>query len=142
MESLRYVKAEDRVEPPVGAGNGGALQPDRLSGIWVNTNSASRGIVKVVVTARGPDVMVRAFGADDSGMRDWGEVRAECLYANSISSGLAGGFTARYQTDFSETHLQANWNQGLLVLAGFTTFTDGSKRSNYFSREFFHPSRT
>ena len=142
MKSLRYVKAEDRVELPAAAGKREALEPDRLFGVWMNTNSAGRGIAKVVVMARGADLMVRAFGADDSGLFDWGEVRADYLYANGISSSLAAGFTARYESDFSQTDLQANWNQGLLVLATFTTFTDGSRRSNYFSREFFHLSQT
>jgi hypothetical protein len=71
-----------------------------------------------------------------------GESEADHLYANNISSGVAAGFTAGYRFDFCETHLQANWNQGLFVLASFTSFKDGSKRSNYFSREFFHQAGT
>lgn len=138
MESLQYVKAEDRAELPATRRECAALSPDRLFGVWMNTNGAGRGIAKIVVTPRGADLIVRVFGADDSGLCDWGEVRADCLYANSISSDVAGGFTARYESDFSQTDLQANWNQGLLVVAAFTTFTDGSRRSDYFSREFFH----
>ena len=138
MEAIKYVKAEDRVEIPVTAANGHGLQLDRLRGEWVNTNGASQGIVKVAIDIRGPKLVVRAYGACDPTPCDWGEAEADCIYSNSISSGLAAGFTAWYRFDFSETHLQANWNQGLLVLASFTTFKDGSKRSNYFSREFFH----
>ena len=138
MESLKYVKAEDRVEPSATSGNGHTLHLDRLPGIWLNTNSASRGIVKIIVEARGPGLVVRSFGAGDPDACDWGEVEADHIYASSISSRVAAGFSAWYRFGFSETHLQANWNQGLLVLASFTTFKDGSQRSNYFSREFFH----
>lgn len=138
MESLKYVKAEDLVESSDSSQNGHALQLDRLPGVWLNTNNAAQGIMKVAIAVNHPKLVVRVFGAGNPDLSDWGEVEADCIYANSVSSRLAAGFTARYDFDFSETHLQANWNQGLLVLASFTTFKDDSKRSNYFSREFFH----
>jgi hypothetical protein len=138
MESLKYTKSEDRMESSDVIHNQRALQLDNLPGNWRNTNSATRGIVEVAIAVKETRLMVRAFGAAPSGVIDWGEVEADHIYANSISSPVAAGFTARYHFDFVEVHLQANWNQGLLVLAGFTSFTDGSKRSNYFSREFFH----
>lgn len=138
MESVKYVKAEDRVEASGITRNGYALRLDSLSGIWLNTDSSTRGIVKVVTAASGSELTVRAFGAGDPDLIDWGEVEAEYIYANSLSSREAAGFTARYRFDFAEIQLQANWNQGLLVLASFTSFKDGSSRSNYFSRDFFH----
>lgn len=141
MEDVKVVKAEDRVELSTSAPNGNSLQLDTLPGIWLNTDRASRGIVKVVTRLHGSKLLIRVFGACDPDPCDWGEVEAEALYANNISSHIAAGFIARYRSDFSEIHLQANWNQGLLVLATFTYFKDGGKRSNYFSREFFHPKR-
>ncbi|MBZ5505852.1 MAG: hypothetical protein LAO78_10225 [Acidobacteriia bacterium] len=136
MEALKYAKAEDRVEQAMP--NGSLLLLDGLSGVWVNTNSASRGITKVVIAVQAANLVVRVFGAGDPDPYDWGEREAEHLYANSISSHAATGFTVRYLFEYSEIELQANWNQGLLVLANFTVFKDGSKRSNYFSREFFY----
>src|SRR5215470_10229344 len=133
MEALQYVKAEDRVERSGRAQNGHALQMDSLPGVWRNTNSGSRGIAKVEITVRGSKLIVRAFGAGKPDLSDWGEVEAEHIFGNSISSHVAAGFTAHYDFDFSQIHLQANWNQGLLVLASFTSFKDGSRRSNYFS---------
>jgi hypothetical protein len=138
MESLQYSKAEDRVESSGRGQNWHALQLDSLPGIWRNTNSEARGIVKVEIAVRGPRLIVRAFGAGEPEPSDWGEVEAEHIFGNNISSHTAAGFTAQYDFDFSRVHLQANWNQGLLVLASFTSFKDGSRRSNYFSREFFH----
>jgi hypothetical protein len=47
-------------------------------------------------------------------------------------------FIAKYDLEFAETLIEGNVNAGLLVLAAFHTFRDGSRRANYFSREFFH----
>jgi hypothetical protein len=138
MESVKYVKAEDRVEISDITQNGSTLRLDSLPGIWLNTDSGTRGIAKVVTAVNGSELTVRAFGAGDPALIDWGEVKADYIYANSLSSHVAAGFTASYHFDFAEIHLQANWNQGLLVLASFTSFKDGSNRSNYFSRDFFH----
>lgn len=138
MASVKCVKAEDQVEISDITQNGHALRLDGLPGTWLNTDSGTRGIVKVVTAVNGSELTVRAFGAGDPDLIDWGEVEADYIYANSLSSRVAAGFTARYHFDFAEIHLQANWNQGLLVLASFTSFKDGSSRSNYFSRDFFH----
>jgi hypothetical protein len=138
MESVQYVKAEDRVEIPSVTQHERGLRLDGLPGVWLNTDSGTRGIVKVMTAVSGPELTVRAFGAGDPDLIDWGEVEADYIYALSLSSRVAAGFTARYRFDFAEIHLQANWNQGLLVLASFTSFKDGSDRSNYFSRDFFH----
>jgi hypothetical protein len=137
MDSVKYAKAEDAVEISNIIQNGYVLRLDSLPGIWVNTDSGTRGIVKVVTAVNGSELTVRAFGSGDPDLIDWGEVEADYIYANSLSSRVAAGFTASYSFDFAEIHLQANWNQGLLVLASFTSFKDGSNRSNYFSRDFF-----
>jgi hypothetical protein len=139
MESVQCVKAEDQVGIPAAIiQNEHSLRLDDLPGIWLNTDSSTRGIVKVVTAVNGSELTVRAFGAGNPNPVDWGEVGADYIYALSLSSRVAAGFTARYRFDFAEIHLQANWNQGLLVLASFTSFKDGSNRSNYFSRDFFH----
>jgi hypothetical protein len=114
-----------------------SLQLDGLPGIWLNTSSENRQIAKVVIAVREQRLWVHAFGARDSVPRDWGVIEADQVYAGTISSRVAAGFTAWYHLDGSQVHLQANWNQGLLVLASFTSFKDGSKRFNYFAREFF-----
>ncbi len=138
MESVKCVKAEDLVEISDILQNGGALCLDSLPGVWLNTDSGTRGIVKVVTAVKGAELTVRTFGRGEPDLNDWGEVSADYIYANSISSRVAAGFIASYRFDFAEIQLQANWNQGLLVLASFTSFKDGSKRSNFFSRDFFH----
>jgi hypothetical protein len=137
MEARKFAKLEDRVEDSV-THNASCQHLDALQGIWLNTNSHSGGIVKVVIHTQDLKLKVRVYGAGDPTPFDWGEVDAEHIYSSNIASQTAAGFTAWYRPDHAEIHLQANWNQGLLVLASFTSFKDGSSRSNYFSREFFH----
>jgi len=137
MELVKHVSAQGGMPDPSSSQGRHTLQLDGLPGTWLNTNRDNHGIVKVVIAVQGSRLLVRAFGAGESEPCDWGQVEADQIYAGSISSQAAAGFTAWYDFDFSRIHLQANWNQGLLVLASFTSFKDGSRRSNYFAREFF-----
>jgi hypothetical protein len=138
MELIGNVHTGDQLRDSEATQMGNSFQLDGLPGTWLNTNRGSCGIIRVIIAVKGPTLFVRAFGAGDSVPSDWGEVEVDQIYARSISSQVASGFTAWYDFDFSQVHLEANWNHGLLVLASFTSFKDGSKRSNYFSREFFH----
>jgi hypothetical protein len=61
MEALKFVKVEDSVERPA-IQNGRSLQLDALCGIWLNTDSASQGIVKLVIKAGDTKLAVRVFG--------------------------------------------------------------------------------
>jgi len=137
MELAKRLNPE-RTEYSDTAQKGHVLQLESLPGVWINTNCSSLGIVKVVVAVKNSKLVVRVFGAADPEPNDWGETEADHVYAGSITSRTGAGFTAWYHLDFAQIHLQANWNQGLLVLATFTSFRDGSRRSDYFSREFFH----
>jgi len=141
VTDLRYAREADRLDqtpPPAGP-----LDVSPLLGTWINTNPGSRGIVRFVLGSRDGVLTVRAFGAGltegtEEPERDWGEVDAERIYTDGMTSGNVMSFTARYDFGFLESHLQANMNLGLLVVAGYNTFTDGSGRSSYFSREFYH----
>ncbi len=131
---VMHFKAEDSVV--VSAGKE-LFDLHRLEGVWINTNRQTQGVAKVVLAAENGRLFAHVFGACDPDPCDWGKTEAEMLYADSITSPYISAFTAFYRFDFADIHLQANWNQGLLVLGSFTTFTDASERSNYFSREFF-----
>jgi len=138
MESVKYMRVQDCPETEAGRRAEGEVDLSAFAGAWLNTNHATRGIVKIVLSIRGRDLMVQVFGACDPAPCSWGEVRAEAAYANSISAREGAGFTALYDFGFMETQLQANLNQGLLVVGSFNRFKDESGRSDYFSREFFH----
>lgn len=136
--NAKRVKAEDGVEIP---GPRAALGLDRLKGTWINTDESSRGMAKVVVDEDSGKLFVRICGGSDAPASDWGRVEADTLYADSINSSHASAFSACYRLEAADMQIQANWNQGLLVVGSFGTFTDGSNRSNYFAREFFRQQR-
>ncbi len=135
----RDVRRQDRLHSGDVAEGEVVLDVTPLLGTWVNTNSASRGIEKVILSTRGDALTVHTFGACDPAPHDWGESAAETTYADSIRSREGIAFTALYNFGFMTSHLQANINKGLLIIAGFHTFKADSGRSNYISREFFHP---
>lgn len=134
-DSAKYVKIEDRLEGS--AGVQGALDFSSLLGTWVNTNSATTGIVKVILAAKNGALTVRAFSVGEPLPGDTGEVGVEIVYADSLRSQKAVAFTALYDFGFMNSRLQANTSLGLLIIAGFNTFQDGSGRSNCFCREFY-----
>lgn len=113
------------------------LNHTSLLGRWRNTNARSAGIVSMEIYDRGEVLGIRAFGAGDVGVLDWGESTAR-TYAKDWRSTDAMAFSACFEFDSMRCHFQANVKQGVLVVAYFTTFQDGSGRSNYFSREFYY----
>jgi hypothetical protein len=116
----------------------GAVDLGPLLGIWRNTYRNSKGIVTVrLLRARdGFTVEGRGVGFPEA----WGPVAA-VPHALGVSSSKPAGFLARYEFGFAELVLSANEAKGLLIIASFSTFLDGSGRSNYFTREFFYRER-
>ncbi len=132
MATLKGVRAEDFIEA-----SAGPVDPAPLVGDWHNTDKESKGILRIVASARDGALTLRAFGAGSPAPVDWGEVAAG-VYAEGPGSKAAAAFGALYDHGFLRTHLQAKVNRGVLVVAMFNEFTDGSGRSSYFNREFYH----
>jgi hypothetical protein len=137
MAVMKCMRAEEYLDTEEMGDAGGRLDPAPLLGTWLNTNSASRGLVTIILTSHASALTVHAFGADDPSPRDWGEVPG-AIYAKSVDSPEGMAFSALYDFGFMATHLQANVKQGVLVIASFTYFKDGSGRAPYFSREFYY----
>jgi hypothetical protein len=119
------------------AGGNRRLDTSSLLGLWRNTNNASQGISAIEINARGEDLRIHAFGVGESAPVDWGETLARS-YAKDCFSSDAMAFSAVFGAGEIRCHLQANIKQGVLVVAYFTEFKDASRRSNYFSREFYY----
>jgi hypothetical protein len=142
MNESRWVRQADRVEAAgLPAGRRPALELAELAGTWVNTNPDSRGITRVVLRPfhphDAPDPESVALGVRPFGAIDWGESVAGSLYADGLQSRRGMAFLARFDFGFLVSELQGNMNLGLLILASFNTWKDGSGRSPYFSREFY-----
>jgi hypothetical protein len=114
-------------------------QPDDQSifvGAWTSTNRDTQGIARVVIRRDGDWLFVRPFGACTP-VCDWGETRAD-VFVDGPGSTRAYAFTARFDLGFKETAFQAKVEKGVLVVANFNRFKDGSGRANFFGREFFY----
>jgi|SRR5579884_535489 len=113
------------------------INAEPLLGTWLNTNTATLGISKAVLSARNNGFVLRIFAANNNAeFPDWGEATAT-LFTNSTDSQEAMAFSAAYDFGFMETDLQGHIRQGVLIIAKFDRFKDDSGRSNYISKEFF-----
>ena len=116
-----------------------AGQITNFLGTWVNTNSNTRGIKKVIILNRGAQQKVHAYGACSPRACDWGE-RNAYAYGSNVSSNLRTStriMTATYKKGFSTTQLVMRRIGRFLHVESFTRFTDRSGRSNYYSHAKF-----
>lgn len=113
---------------------------DPLLGVWHNANHLTHGISRVDVSERDGRVRVHAWAVHPTAGQtyDWGDVPADGVYTDGPRSRRACGFRATFELGHATTQIQVNVLHSVAVCAAFTTFTDGSSRSDYFSREFLH----
>jgi len=136
MQAVTLMRAEERL--PDGAAAPGRISDlSALLGTWFNTDKQTGGIARMVLAGTPEDFTVHAFGAASPELLDWGTAPA-VAYAASVASPAGMAFSGVYDFGFLETSLAAYTKSGILVLDTFNVFKDGSGRSNYFSREFFH----
>ena len=138
MIAARSVRADEREEVASADPGPFRIDPSPLLGHWVNTNTATPGMARVTISGSGRDVSIRVSAAGGPTPREWGGADVEVVYSAGVHSSAAMAFVAKYSFGFLETRLEANLSLGLLVIATFNTFRDGSGRSNYFAREFFY----
>jgi hypothetical protein len=103
---------------------------DPLLGTWTNCDSKTRGIVKVILSG---NLKVQAFGSCTPTPCDWGTVKG-LAYAANVSSSQPVAFSAIYKFSFKETILVGVLDRGSLIVETFDNFTDGSGRSDYYSK--------
>ena len=135
--ALKYTRARDRSASATRRTHSAPVEASALVGNWVNTDKATRGIGRLVLTEVNGALMVRAFGAFSSEQCDWGEVET-AIYTLSVDSERAVGFKATYDFKFMETMLAAYLNKRILVVDSYNTFKDQSGRPRYFCRDHFH----
>lgn len=107
-----------------------------LKGDWRACDKDTRGLVRVVLGQRGGNLTVRVFGACHPTPCDWGTVKG-LAYAESVSATDAIAFTAVYKFSFKNTIVTGRLDSGSLIVETYNHFTDGSGRSDYYSRGYF-----
>jgi hypothetical protein len=127
----------DESQPAPGQAPATELDLSSLIGRWKNTNSATRGISEIVISEAGKNLRVQTFGARASGPSDWGE-RDATTFAYHVTSDIVAGFELTYDFGSQEALVTAIHNRGVLVIHAYHRFKDGSGRSNFISKEFFH----
>ena len=133
MSVVPTMPVEDRVDAAAPA----VVDTAPFVGHWRSTNRNTQGIARLIVRSDGDGLRVRGFGAGEPSECEWGEAAA-AVFADSPESASGHAFRAVFDLGFKETILQAKVKKGVLVVANFNRFTDGSRRANYFSREFFY----
>jgi hypothetical protein len=137
-DNLKYTKVDDLKD------KGEVIQDLDLSpfiGAWDNTKKDSGQLPYVEMREEGGTLYLKAFGAEDSGLMEWGEVECEVFTENTYN-GTAIAFITRYAFDDIDVEFTANVKLGVLVIQTYTKFRDESKRLNYYVREFFGPAQS
>lgn len=113
------------------------LDPAPVLGPWSNTNHRSWGISHAELVRRDGGLDVRIIGADPQDQpHDWGRAPVSRLFTDGPGSDRVCAYTATFELAHARAEIQANVNHGLTVLAALTSFTDGSGRLSYLTREF------
>jgi hypothetical protein len=107
-----------------------------LLGTWINSNPDTHSVALVKATDSGGRLRLQVSAVGPGGLIDWGAMDAE-VFAATPDSNAGAGFTCTYRFPHGETRLQGMIMKGLLVLAQFHFFNDGSDREDHFLREYF-----
>lgn len=137
--TAQYLREIDRL-PGDGPARVAPIDTGPLLGVWRNANHQTWGILAVELTERDGRVWAHALAADPEAdrPRDWGEVPVDGPYALGPASSDVCAYRATFELGHARTQIQANMLHNVMVCGAFTTFTDGSGRTDYFSREFLH----
>ena len=116
-----------------------AMNADKLTGRWMNTDPNTRGLREISIERIDEQFGVSAQAAGTNGAIDW---QAKSVAALANLEEEAGQRSIALAADFdfgfmkAETYLRVN--KGVLVIVLFNTFKDQSGRADYVTREFFY----
>jgi hypothetical protein len=111
-----------------------------MVGTWVNADSSTRGITKLVITETGNTYEVHGFGKCHPTDCDWGK-KPMTTYGSNVSDTTHKVGTAIYNPGFSESTLTIEQSGGQITVHDFTRFTDNSGRQNYHARYTFQKAK-
>jgi hypothetical protein len=112
------------------------VSPSALLGTWNACDPDTSGIVRVVVAASGTGMTVQVFGACHPTPCDWG-VQQGTSYATGVSATDSVALTATYKFGFKRVIVTGVLDAGSMRVETFNMFTDGSGRSDYYSKGYF-----
>jgi hypothetical protein len=115
------------------------LNAERLTGRWANTNRDTRGIAEITIEQEGERFRIGVVGVGADGPVEWPKAEAKAFANLEEEAGQrAVALAADFDLGFMKAETYFRVNKGVLVIVLFNTFLDGSGRSSYVNREFFH----
>lgn len=112
----------------------GLVDPSPFLGRWVSTDTGTLVIRRAHVAASNGVLTITVWAANDVLLGE-----AEMVAFGPEHGGtVAAGAVARIEREGAEMLLAMNEKLGVLVISSFTTFRDGSGRSPYYARDFYH----
>lgn len=124
-------------------GTGSEHDMSDFVGDWRCTDASTPSLPRVLISERSGQAFVRVWGTGlepNAPAIDWGE-RPASLFETAPGDPQSGGLLTSYDLGFAEVTVAGNSKRGVLVLATYTVFKDGSNRRSYYTREFFHLAR-
>lgn len=121
-------------------GSPASAQIVKFNGEWKNSDPKTDGIKRLEITCSATDTRVHAWGSCHPTDCDLGEVKA-AVYGKGVDSDLskdATAIVAEFKSGFSTTLMVIKQEpDGKLSTEQFDSFSDGSKRSSYYSTDTF-----
>jgi hypothetical protein len=127
-----------RSYPNLALSAGKPLQISQFCGDWLNADrSGACGMLGVTLTEQEGGLWVRGLGMARPVGYAWPRVHTPS-FAPDPASNQAWGFLVDYDFGFLRTIAAGYYKTSVLVATTYNTFHDGSGRTPYWTREFFH----
>jgi hypothetical protein len=126
-----------RSYPNLALSAGKPLQISPLCGDWLNADRGAPGMLGVTLTEQEGGLWVRGLGMAKPVGYAWPRVHTPS-FAPDPASREAWGFLVNYDFGFMRTIMAGYYKTSVLVATTYNTFHDGSERTPYWTREFFH----
>jgi hypothetical protein len=124
--------------PNLALSAGKPLQITPLCGDWLNADhNGTPGMLGVSLTEQEGSLWVRGLGMARPVAYAWHRVRT-ASFAPDPASSQVWGFLVDYDFGFMRTIVAGYYKTSVLVATTYNTFHDGSERTAYWTREFFH----
>jgi len=139
MTQAMEFRANGQLDPDLSDPATKTLHADKLKGRWLNTDSGTQGVAEIVIDQDCDHFFVSILGVGENGPVHWPRTKARPLANLEEEAGQrALAFAVDFDFEFMTAATYLRVNKGVLVIVGYYTFLDGTKRSNYVNREFFY----
>ncbi len=109
---------------------------DMLVGTWINADSGTGGLTRIVIGRSGSELQIHAWGKCHPQDCDWGTVQLD-LIGDNIRDESPSQAMATWNHRFAITHLLIGIEGRRMVIRSYTLYRDASGRRNQRALELF-----